>query len=160
GKGIATARIGDEDFDRPEFSFDLAAHGLDLIELGRVGEDLNRPSPGSLDRLPHGGQGRDIPAVDRDLSAVLSEHAGDRRTDATGTPGHQRDLAAQSTHADGLAPEGVRLATTRPQISTATMEKGYARSGTVRGPTPTTIESSPPNGPRNANLWGARPIPR
>src|SRR5213078_1669337 len=131
-----------------------------LVESGRVGEDLNRSSPGALDRLPHGGQGRDIPAVDRDLSAVLSENAGDRRTDATGTPGHQRHFVAQSTHADDLAPGGVRLATTRPQISTATMETWYARSGTVRGPTPMTIVNSPTNVPSNANVWVARPIPR
>src|SRR6266550_1077238 len=160
GRGIATTRIGDEDLDRPKLSFDLKAHGLDLVELGRVGEDLNRPSPGALDRLPHGGQGRDIPTVDRNLRTVLGEHAGDRRADATGTPGHQRDLVAQSTHADGLAPEGVRLATTRPQISTATIETWYARSGTVRGPTPMAIVNSPTRVPSNANVWAARPIPR
>src|SRR5437773_520015 len=145
-------RIGDEDFDRPEFSFSLAAHGLDLVELGRVGENLNRPSPGALDRLPHGGQGRDIPAMDRDLGAVLGEHAGDCRADAAGTPGHQRDLVIQSAHADGLGFEGVRFATTRTQISTATMETWYARSGTVRGPTPMAIVNSPTRVPSNANV--------
>src|SRR5438309_7232336 len=160
GRGIATARIGDQDLDRPKLSLDLAAHGLDLVELGRVGEDLNRPSPGAFDRLPHDGQGRDVPAVDRDLRTVLGEHAGDRRTDATGTPGHQRDLVVQSAHADGLAPEGVRLATTRPQISTETIETWYARSGTVRGPTPMAIVNSPTRVPSNANVWAARPIPR
>src|SRR5437867_2716575 len=81
--------------------------------------------------------------MDRDLRTVLGENAGDRRADATGTPGHQRHFVAQSTHAGGLAPEGVRLATTRPEISTATMETWYARSGTVRGPTPMTIVNSP-----------------
>src|SRR5207253_8351231 len=126
----------------------------------RVGEDLNRPSPGSLNRLPHGGQGRDIPAVDRNLRTVLGEHAGDRRTDATGTPGHQRDLVVQSAHADGLAPEGVRLATTRPQISTATIETWYARSGTVRGPTPMAIVNSPTSVPNKASVWAASPVPR
>src|SRR5437016_6446863 len=123
-------------------------------------EDLNRPSPGSLDRLPHGGRGRDIPAVDRNPRTVLGEYAGNCRADATGTPGHQRDLVAQSTHTDGLAPEGVRLATTRPQISTATIETWYARSGTVRGPTPMAIVNSPTRVPSNANVWAARPIPR
>src|SRR5437867_11783887 len=98
--------------------------------------------------------------MDRDLRTVLGENAGDRRADATGTPGHQRHFVAQSTHAGGLAPEGVRLATTRPEISTATMETWYARSGTVRGPTPMTIVNSPTNVPSNANVWVARPIPR
>src|SRR5438876_1536365 len=42
----------------------------------------------------------------------------------------------------------------------ATMETWYARSGTVRGPTPMMIVNSPTNVPSNANVWVARPIPR
>ncbi len=46
---------------------------------------------------------------------------------------------------------GARLATTRPQTSTATIARWYTTSGTVRGPTPTTMVKTPTSVPSSAN---------
>jgi len=77
-------RIRDEDVDRPKLAFDLATHGLDLCEFGRVRYDPNRPSARVPDLRVHCRQGGRIPAVNHDLRAALGEELSDRRADAAG----------------------------------------------------------------------------
>ena len=99
GFSEATACIGDEDIYRPEFLLNLAAHGLNVTELGHVGHEMHGPSAGVLDFPPHGGQRRPIPAVDYDLGALPREQPGNGRADTARTARHQSRFIFQQIHA-------------------------------------------------------------
>src|SRR5207249_3636807 len=73
GRSIAATRIRDQDLHGAELLFDLPAHGLDVVEPGGIGQDLDRPPAGALDLGSHRREGRFIAAMDGDLCAMLRE---------------------------------------------------------------------------------------
>src|SRR5262249_27245590 len=100
GRAEATAGVRHEDGDGPEARFDVASHGLDLVVLRHIADDLDRATAAALDLGEYASKRARVPPVQPDVRALFGKELGDGCADAARAARNERDLSFEQPHRD------------------------------------------------------------
>jgi len=118
---------------RPSCAAAWLTAGGDLVEMGDVHLQRQRPPPHPRDRLHDVGTAVDVAEAERDIGAGMGECQGNRAAEAAGGAGHQGDLAGQvetrKVHRR-CSPSGATppCARRRPRVSFENNQRIYGRT--------------------------------